>query len=130
MPQFSKISLERLATCDERLQQVFKEVIKHFDCKILEGHRGKEAQDRAFAEGKSQLKFPNGKHNKVPSKAVDCAPFPINWQDTKRFYYFAGFVIGIAKSMDINLRFGGDWDSDTQVSDNNFNDLVHFEIAQ
>ena len=34
----------------------------------------------------------------------------------------------VAKSMGITLRWGGDWDMDTQVKDNKFDDLVHFEI--
>jgi len=28
-----------------------------------------------------------------------------------------------------DLRWGGDWDRDTQVDDNNFDDLVHFELV-
>ena len=31
MPKFSKKSRERLETCDERLQKVFNEVIKHYE---------------------------------------------------------------------------------------------------
>ena len=45
MPKFGSKSRERLATCDERLQKVFNEVIKHVDCSILEGHRIAERQD-------------------------------------------------------------------------------------
>jgi len=129
MPKFSQSSLDKLATCDRRLQQVFNEAIKHFDCTVTEGHRGEEAQNRAFAEGKSKLKFPFGNHNSMPSKAVDVYPYPIDMNDTKRFYYFAGFVMGIATSMGIKLRFGGDWDGDTQINDQKFNDLVHWEIV-
>lgn len=128
MPSFSQKSLDRLGTCDARLQRLFMEVIKGFDCTVLEGHRGQEAQDAAFASGHSKLKYPNGKHNAMPSKAVDVAPFPVDWTDTKRFYYFAGFVLGTAKSMGIKVRFGGDWNGDTQLKDNKFQDLVHWEV--
>ena len=130
MPSFSQTSKDRLATCDARLQRVFNEVIKHFDCKVLQGHRGQAEQDKAFAEGASQKKWPNGNHNSMPSKAVDVAPFPVDWNDSKRFYYFAGFVMATAKAMGIKLRFGGDWDRDTQLKDNKFNDLVHWEIDE
>ena len=130
MPTFNKTSKDRLTTCDERLQKVFMEVIKHFDCTVTEGHRGQEAQDRAFAEGKSKLKFPFGNHNSIPSKAIDVYPYPVDMNDSKRFYYFAGFVMGIATSMGIKLRFGGDWNQDTQLKDNKFQDLCHFEIAE
>lgn len=130
MPSFSQTSKDRLATCDARLQRVMNEVIKHFDCTIIIGHRGEQAQNEAFASGKSQKQWPNGNHNSMPSKAVDVAPFPVDWNDSKRFYYFAGFVMATAKAMGIKLRFGGDWNRDTQLKDNKFNDLVHFEIDE
>jgi len=128
MPVFGQESQTKLAGCDVRLQQLFNEVIKTFDCKVTEGHRGQEAQDRAFAEGRSKLKYPNGKHNAVPSKAIDVYPYPIDMKDIKRFYYFAGFVMGVAAKMGLKIRYGGDWDKDYQVNDQTFNDLVHFEV--
>lgn len=128
MPRFSKKSKTKLDTCDERLQDVFKEVVKHFDCTIIEGHRGKEKQNEAYKKGNSKLKYPHGKHNKIPSIAVDVIPYPIDWEDRERMSYFAGFVLGIARSKGITLRWGGDWDMDTKVKDNKFDDLVHFEI--
>lgn len=129
MPAFGKSSLDKLATCDPRLQKVFNEVIKHFDCTVIEGHRGEAAQNKAFAEGKSKLKYPQGKHNKTPSLAADVLPYPIDWNDTNRMRYFAGFVVGIAATMGIKLRWGGDWNQNTELKDNSFNDLPHFEIA-
>src|SRR3989304_4715915 len=120
MPTFSRVSQTKLASCDVRLQQLFNEVIKTFDCKVTEGHRGQKAQDRAFAEGRSKLKYPNGNHNAVPSKAVDVYPYPIDMKDIKRFYYFAGFVMGVAAKMGLKIRYGGDWDKDYQVNDQTF----------
>lgn len=128
MPAFGQASAARLATCDERLQRLFQEVVKTFDCTIIEGHRGEAAQHLAFVTGKSKLDWPNGNHNAKPSKAVDVAPFPVDWTDQKRFYFFAGYVKGVAAEMGLNIRWGGDWNQDTQVKDNTFNDLVHFEI--
>lgn len=129
MPKFGKASLDKLATCDDRLQRVFNEVIKYFDCTVIEGHRGEAAQNKAFAEGKSKLKYPQGKHNKTPSLAADVLPYPIDWNDTNRMRYFAGFVVGIAASMGITIRWGGDWNQNTELKDNSFNDLPHFELA-
>ena len=74
--------------------------------------------------------FPNGKHNSSPSLAVDCIPYPLDWSDRERMTYFAGFVKGIATMMGYPIRWGGDWDGDTILSDNNFDDLVHFEIKR
>ncbi len=115
MPRYSKRSKSRLATCDERLQEVFNEVIKHVDCSILEGHRSKERQNKLYDEGRTKVKYPNGRHNSSPSKAVDVTPYPVDWEDRERQTLFAGFVIGIARSMGYNLRWGGDWDMDFQV---------------
>lgn len=129
MPAFGKSSQDKLATCDPRLQKVFNEVVKYFDCTVIEGHRGEEAQNKAFAEGKSKLKYPEGKHNKIPSLAADVLPYPIDWNDTNRMRYFAGFVVGIAATMGIKIRWGGDWNQNTDLKDNSFNDLPHFEIA-
>jgi len=128
MPRFGKRSIGRLQTCDQKLQELFYEVVKHFDCSILEGHRGEERQNKAFADGKSKVKYPNGKHNQNPSIAVDVAPYPIDWSDRDRFHYFGGFVLGVAKEMGMNIRWGGDWNQDTHTKDNKFDDLVHFEI--
>jgi len=128
MPRFGKGSLFQLQSVHPDLQELFKEVVKHFDCSIIEGFRGKEKQDRAYNEGKSKVKFPKGKHNQIPSEAVDIAPYPIDWDDKERFYYFAGFVMGVASQMDYKIRWGGDWNNDTEVQDTRFKDLVHFEI--
>ena len=78
MPRFGTKSKMQLHTCDERLVDLFREVVKHFDCTVIEGHRGKEKQNEAYNKGNSKIKFPNGKHNKSPSVAVDVAPYPID----------------------------------------------------
>jgi|TARA_R100001530_G_C4283855_1_gene146290 peptidoglycan L-alanyl-D-glutamate endopeptidase CwlK len=130
MPRFGSRSKKRLATCDDRLQDLFKEVVKHFDCSVIQGHRGKADQNKAFDEGRSKLRYPDGNHNASPSKAVDVAPYPIDWSDRDRFHYFGGFVLGIASQMGLKIRWGGDWDRDTQVKDNKFDDLPHFEIRE
>jgi hypothetical protein len=128
MPKFGKTSKKRLATCDQRLQDVFNEVVKTYDCSILCGTRSKEDQDKAYYDGRSKLKYPQSKHNTNPSIAVDVAPYPINWNDLGGFYMFAGYVIRVAEEMGITLRYGGDWDGDKKTVDQTFNDLPHFEL--
>ena len=128
MAEYSKKSKTRLETCHPYLQLLFNAVVKEFDNTILEGHRGKTKQDRYFKSGQSKLKYPKSKHNKTPSEAVDSAPWPIDWNNTKRFYYYAGYVMATAERLGINIRWGGDWDSDNDLDDQRFNDLVHFEL--
>jgi peptidoglycan L-alanyl-D-glutamate endopeptidase CwlK len=69
----------------------------------------------------------NSKH--LTGNAVDLAPYPIDWKNTKRFYHFAGIVLGVATEMGIRIRWGGDWDMDDDLDDQSFMDLVHFEIV-
>ena len=128
MPRFSKRSKERLATCDQRLQDVFNEIIKYVDCSILEGQRNKERQNKLYDEGRTKVRYPDGRHNADPSKACDVTPYPVDWKDRERQTLFAGFVLGMARSMGISIRWGGDWDMDFQVMDNRFDDFPHFEV--
>lgn len=132
MPRFGKRSRERLKGVDSRLVNVLNEVVKYFDITIIEGLRSQERQDELVAQGKSKTKF--GKH--VQGKAVDIAPYPIDWDSRDDFHYLGGFVLGVASKMKIDIRWGGDW-SDSSLSknarttkDNNFDDLVHFEIKE
>lgn len=130
MAKFGTKSWDRLQTVHPDLQLLFQEVVKTYDCAILVGHRDQAAQEEAFHMGRSEKNWPDSKHNAWPSVAVDVAPWPIDWNDTKRFYHFAGFVLATAKMMNINIRWGGDWDSDKDFSDQTFNDLVHFELGE
>lgn len=130
MPKYSSRSKSRLATCDPKLQKLFNEVIKHWDCTILEGMRDEETQNEYFRTGRSKLKFPSSKHNSSPSRAVDAAPYPIDWQDIERFRAFGGFVLGVAAALGIKIRWGGDWDGDRSFKDQSFNDLPHFELDE
>ena len=130
MAKFSDQSLSRLKSCHPLLQQVFNEVVKKVDCSIIEGYRDQATQNKYFKEGSSKVQYPDGKHNKIPSLAVDVAPYPIDWKDTSRFYYFAGYVKGIAHNLKIPIRWGGDWDQDNDFKDQKFNDLVHFELLE
>ena len=128
MPSFGDRSSGALETVDPRLVRVLDEAIKHFDFTVLEGHRGEREQNVAYDAGKSQRLWPTGSHNSMPSKAVDVAPYPIDWKDAQAFVYLAGFVVGIGAMMGVRIRWGGDWDSDRQTDDENFRDLGHLEL--
>jgi peptidoglycan L-alanyl-D-glutamate endopeptidase CwlK len=132
MPRFGKRSRARLKGVDSKLINVLNEVVKYFDITVIEGLRSQERQNELVAQGKSKTKF--GKH--VQGKAVDIAPYPIDWNSRDDFHYLGGFVLGVASKMGIDIRWGGDW-SDSSLSknarttkDNNFDDLVHFEIKE
>ena len=152
MPKFSSRSKERLDTCHKDLVTLFNEVIKDFDCTVVYGHRTPDEQFELYKKGRKEIygkwvvkdrkkivTYKDGhekksKHNEFPSLAVDVAPYPIEWSNTDRMYYFAGWVMGLAERLKDegkitnDIVFGGDWDDDTKVKDQSFMDLVHFQI--
>ncbi len=130
MRKFGKRSLENLKECHPKLQLLMTEVLKVMDVSIIEGHRPKAEQDKAFHAGKSKLKWPNSKHNKKPSLAVDVVPYPVDWKDTARFYYMCGVIKACAFNLGINIRLGADWDGDNEFKDQTFHDLPHVELVE
>jgi len=128
MNEFSQQSLAKLKSCEPDLQELFHHVLQLYDCTITDGHRNEIEQNECFRTGKSKVQYPDSKHNTYPSRAVDVAPYPIDWNDTKRFYYFAGLVKASASILGIEIRWGGDWDSDNDLNDQTFMDLVHYEL--
>lgn len=126
--KLSRLSKKHLKEAHEDLQKLFLEVSKHIDIRIIEGHRGKDEQNRLYEAGKSKLKWPKSKHNQTPSLALDVIPFPVDWNDYRRFYQLVGVVKGIASQMKIDIRCGADWDGDNEFNDQTFHDLPHFEL--
>jgi peptidoglycan L-alanyl-D-glutamate endopeptidase CwlK len=127
MPKFSKKSLERLSTCNHLLQYVANKAIKEMDFVVVCGHRGKKEQDEAYMKGFSKLKFPESKHNKLPSLAMDLAPCKvvngkttIDWTDIKAFQDLAKIIKRIADDQFIPIEWGGDWKG--------FKDMPHFQL--
>ena len=127
MPKFSESSLSKLDTAHPDLQVLFLEVINHWDCTIIFGHRSPEEQFNLYKKGRIVIGMGDAKnpkdwvtenkgeivtyldgytklsdHNKSPALAVDVAPYPIDWNDLMRFHVFAGFVMGIANQMYCN----------------------------
>jgi peptidoglycan L-alanyl-D-glutamate endopeptidase CwlK len=120
MYSYSRKSRIQLRTCDHRLREIFNEVIKVYDCSIVQGYRGKEDQNRAFEEGKSQLRYPESNHNQLPSKAVDVIPYPSGYEDIGEFFVLATHVFAVANRLGYKVRWGGHWKS--------FKDYPHWEI--
>jgi peptidoglycan L-alanyl-D-glutamate endopeptidase CwlK len=116
------------------LQKVCDESIKYYDFVISEGFRGKDAQNAAYNKGASQKQWPNGEHNHMPSTAMDCYPWPVDWSDaeknTQRTVLMAGIMLGVAHMLGIKLRWGGDWNQDGDTRDEHFRDYGHLELAK
>lgn len=118
MPSFGPVSMSRLNTCHELLRDVFVEAIKDtpVDFAIVCGHRSKQDQDAAFKNGTSKLKYPNSKHNKLPSEAVDFAPYvggKIDWNNEHAYDVIAHHIKEKAKVLGVPVEWGYDlwkWD--------------------
>jgi peptidoglycan L-alanyl-D-glutamate endopeptidase CwlK len=139
MPKLSEKSLKLLQDAHADLRRLFIEAINYVDFTVVCVHRGKKEQDEAYAKGHSKVKYPNSKHNKLPSLAVDIQPYPISKNKTKnygQFYYLGGFITVLAEwlykegKIKNKIRWGGDWNKNFDVTDNNFNDLYHYEIIE
>ena len=126
MPRFGKKSRSRLKGLDSDIVNVLNQSIKHFDFSIIEGLRTLETQNSYVAKGAS--KTLRSKH--LEGKAVDIAPYPIDYDDIERFVYLGGFILGVASQLGVNLRWGLDWDRDTFTKDTGFRDIGHFEVVK
>jgi peptidoglycan L-alanyl-D-glutamate endopeptidase CwlK len=125
--KLSKSSLDKLMTCSGVLQTLMLKAINDERCPcdftIICGYRGEKEQNEAYTKGYSKLKYPNGKHNKYPSQAVDIMPYPINWNyddDMARIQELSEHIKTIAKENQIVIVWGGDWE--------NFRDYPHWEL--
>lgn len=121
MPNFSKQSSARLATCDLKLQDICNELIKLTDFVVLCGERNEADQNHAFDTGVSKVRFPDSKHNSSPSQAVDIAPYPIDWNNLDRFKDLARQFCDIAAEKGIDVKWGGHFSK--------LVDMPHFELA-
>lgn len=128
MSTLSQRSLDKLHTCDTRLQDVVRAAIKRIDFTVLCGHRGENEQNDAFERGFSKLRWPKSKHNSNPSKAVDLAPYPINWEDIGRFKALGIIMVDEARKLHVPLRWGADWNRNGNLSDDKLKDWPHFEL--
>ena len=136
MPKFSKASLSKLESCHKDIQSVMNEAIKHMDFVVLAGYRTPNEQFELYKKGRT---FQGGKwvktgntvtnldgktklsnHNYSPSLAIDIAPYPIDWNDTDRFEALAEVVKKAAKTVGVDITWGGDWVSPI--------DMPHFQI--
>jgi len=128
MPSFGPESRGQLATCDERLQEICNAVIINYDFSVLEGFRSNDRQAELLRQNKTTKAPGESWHNTSPSLAVDLAPYPIDWENHKRFYLLAGFMFQAAKERGLAIIWGGDWDGDWIHTDQTFHDLPHYQI--
>ena len=132
--KFSANSTQNYVHLTLKLQKIAKRVLNYgiMDFAITDSYRSKARQDRAFKLKKSKVCWPMSKHNCLPSRAMDLVPFingRLSWNKI-HCSLLAGMVLATGREMGVVLRWGGNWDMDSEpVTDQDFQDLAHFEEA-
>lgn len=66
--------------------------------------------------------------------AMHCIPYPDGWKNLREMTFLAGHLILAAhilkKSKEIthSLRWGGNWDMDSDLDDQDWDDMGHYEL--
>lgn len=123
----NKSSREKLESCHPNIIRLAIAVSRIYPIQCICGHRNNTDQEKAFKEGKSQLKPGESKHNQKPSLAADFVPDPdensktLEWNDVEEFERMCLVFEQVADEMDIKIRLGRDF---------SFRDLPHIELIR
>lgn len=146
MSKWGNKSYEQYKTLHPDLQVFADEVLKIHDCSIFQGYRDEATQNKYFANGTSHVKFPDGPHNKMPSHAIDLAPYipGSDPYDMERVLFFSGICRAVADKLyregliAHRIKWGGSWsvkadapfafDVTKPNGKKGFFDGIHFEL--
>lgn len=129
---FGKRSQFHLDQLSYSLAYVLREALAYgiMDFSIIESFRDAATQDAYYADGRSKVYYPNSKHNLIPAKAGDVVPYidgSLSWNKL-HCCVLAGIILAASAKLGIGVRWGGDWGMDGEpITDQQFNDLVHYE---
>lgn len=131
--KLGKTSLARLQGVDETLVNVVKRAIEisEVDFTVMEGVRTLERQRELYAQGRTapgKIVTWTMKSRHIEGKAVDLVPYPLDWNDLEKFNKIKDAMFQAAKELDVNLRWGADWDGDGNYREKGEYDSPHFEI--
>ena len=131
--KLGKTSLARLQGVDETLVNVVKRAIEisEVDFTVMEGVRTLERQRELYAQGRTapgKIVTWTMKSRHIEGKAVDLVPYPLDWNDIEKFNKIKDAMFQAAKELDVNLRWGADWDGDGNYRGKGEYDSPHFEI--
>lgn len=138
-------SLAQLETLVPNLRVIMTDALRLSDVpfQLVQGARTIEQQREYFRAGKSKINpdaYPDkaafyraAKHVVGPgeplARAVDIiiAP-PAQKYDVNHLCHVAGVVMTVARIHEVRLRWGGNFNRDAQILEQDFDDLPHFEI--
>lgn len=148
--RFSQRSLTSLAGVHPNLAKVAHRAIQitSQDFIITEGLRTKERMWEVYGKGRTvaecaakgvPAKYASPKEAKVTwlanplrsnhaakadgyGHAIDVAPYPVDWNDAKKFHAIAKAMKKAAAELGVKISWGGDWAKNR--------DLPHFELSK
>lgn len=129
--RFSRTSEDRLKNLHPDLVRVIRRAMSWqiIDFTVVETLRTPEQQAKNLKKGVSKtMKSLHLPDTTGKARAIDVAPYPINWKDTGKFKMLAGIILAASREEDVHLRWGGSWDGTMRSSSNRFNDYPHFEL--
>ena len=134
---FGLSSSKKLSTGHPDLRRLALEINSIIEITIIECHRNEKKQNKAFEDGFSKKRWPNSKHNLLPSEAMDIAIWHkkaphIHWKRCPEYdmewAYLAGIVKVCAEKLRIKVRLGQDWNGDS-IFNEKFFDGPHIELV-
>lgn len=149
-------SLDHLSTCHPLLKMVVRHAITMtpMDFSVVWGFRGARAQNKAFDDGNSSLKWPHSEHNHLSdaqdvaegfaedeglplSLATDVVPYLFGkqqWNRPREANWLNGWICGVGMPLvmphGFYLRSGSDWDMDGDQAEHTLKDPYHVELRR
>jgi peptidoglycan L-alanyl-D-glutamate endopeptidase CwlK len=103
-----------------------------FGVAYMGGKRTAEEQNQLFKEGYSQCDGYEKLSKHQSGNAIDLNVFvnSVSVENKEMLCVIAGVMFSCASELNINLRWGLDWNMNGDIRDNKFNDMYHFEIKE
>ena len=139
MYQLGNKSKEKLKGVHPNLVKVIERAIQlsSKDFMVIEGIRTPERQVELYAQGRTKpgpivTWTLNSRHfiqKDGWGHAVDLVPWPVDWNDTKKFDAIAEAMFKASKELGTPIRWGADWDRDGRPRERGETDSPHFELV-
>lgn len=107
------------------------------DIMVLEGVRTPERQKELYAQGRTKpgqkVTWTLNSNHFINKKtgyghAVDLVPYPVDWNDLKKFDLISRAMFASAAKLNTPIRWGADWDRDGNPRERGESDSPHFEL--
>jgi len=133
--RLSQRSLDRLEGCDPKILKIVNLAITYtaidFGIAHNGGFRSAEKQNKIFKDGASTKDGHEKRSKHQDGIAFDYLCYDNNGVTWNKHHYFMvyGAIHAAAEHLGIAIRWGGNWDGDSDFNDQNFNDYGHVELC-